>query len=97
MLQGIDARWMMLETKYVIDNARMAQNAPKKREKAAQLTAEDYLSDEKIAAKCGISRRTSRVERRSAVYGAREEISIAYAERALQHGVARKSAGRRPG
>jgi hypothetical protein len=36
----------------------MAQNDTKKREKAAQLVAEDVLSDEKIAAEVGIGRST---------------------------------------
>jgi hypothetical protein len=69
----------------------MAQNDTKKREKAAHLIAEDYLSDEKIAVKVQIGRRTLARWKADPRFSARvKEIATAYAERALRHGVARK-------
>lgn len=69
----------------------MAQNDTKKREKAAQLVAEDVLSDEKIAAEVGIGRRTLARWKADQRFLARvETIAAAYAKRALKHGLARK-------
>jgi Helix-turn-helix of insertion element transposase len=69
----------------------MAQNDTKKREKAAHLLAEDHLSDEKIAAKVQIGRRTLARWKAAPSFMARvRAISTAYAERALNHGLARK-------
>jgi hypothetical protein len=69
----------------------MRQNGTKKREKAAQLVAEDCLSDEKIAAEVGIGRSTLarwKIDRRFLT--SVETIAAAYAKRALKHGLARK-------
>jgi hypothetical protein len=69
----------------------MAQNDTKKREKAAQLVAEDVLSDEKIAAEVGIGRSTLARWMVDRHFLARvETIAAAYAKRALKHGLARK-------
>jgi Helix-turn-helix of insertion element transposase len=69
----------------------MGQNDTKKREKAAQLVAEDYLSDEKIAAEVGIGRSTLgrwKIDRRFLTRV--QKIAAAYAKRALKHGLAQK-------
>jgi Helix-turn-helix of insertion element transposase len=69
----------------------MGQNDTKKREKAAQLIAEDHLSDEKIAAEVGIGRSTLARWKADLRFLARvETIASAYAKRALKHGLARK-------
>ncbi len=69
----------------------MAQNDTKKRERAAQLIAEDWLSDEKIAGDVGIGRRTLARWKASPRFIARvKEISAAFADRALKHALARK-------
>jgi hypothetical protein len=69
----------------------MALNDTKKREKAAQLVAEDRLSDEKIAEQVEISKRTLERWKANPGFMARvEEIASAYAKRALRHGIARK-------
>jgi hypothetical protein len=69
----------------------MGQNDTKKREKAAQLIAEDCLSDEKIAAEVGIGRSTLARWKGDRNFLARvETIASAYAKRALKHGLARK-------
>jgi hypothetical protein len=69
----------------------MGQNDTKKREKAAQLIAEDCLSDEKIAAEVGIGRSTLARWKIDRHFLARvETIAAAYAKRALKHGLARK-------
>ncbi len=70
----------------------MAQNGTKKREKAAQLIAQDHLSDEKIAIEVGISRRTLARWKGDRKFIARvERITTAYADSVLRHGLARKT------
>jgi hypothetical protein len=69
----------------------MAQNGTKKREKAAQLIAEDQLSDEAIAAEVGIGRRTLARWKSDPLFQQRvQEIADAYAQKALRHRIARK-------
>ena len=68
-----------------------AQNGTKKREKAAQLVAEDCLSDEKIAEEVEIGRRTLARWKTETRFIARiEAIASAYAKRVLSRGIARK-------
>src|SRR5260370_38227127 len=70
----------------------MAQNGTKKREKAAQLIAQDHLSDEKIAIEVGISRRSLARWKGDRKFIARvERITTAYADSVLRHGLARKT------
>src|SRR6266446_4822917 len=70
----------------------MAQNGTKKREKAAQLIAQDHLSDEKIAAEVGISRRTLARWKAEQKFIARvEQITTVYADSVLRHGLPRKT------
>lgn len=70
----------------------MAQNGTKKWEKAAQLIAQDHLSDEKIAVEVGISRRTLARWKVDRKFVARvEQITTAYADSVLRHGLARKT------
>jgi hypothetical protein len=69
----------------------MRQNGTKKREKTAQLIAEDSLSDEKIAECAEISRSTlSRWKGEPRFIARVEAIASAYAKRALNRGIARK-------
>jgi len=69
----------------------MTRNDTKKREKAARLLAEDCLSDEKIAVEVGIGRRTLARWKGDERFTARvNEITAAYADRALNHALARK-------
>ncbi len=63
----------------------------KKREESAQLLAEDKLTDEQIAAKVGMGRATLARWKNLPEFTARvQEITAAYAERALNFGMARK-------
>jgi hypothetical protein len=67
------------------------QNDTKKREKAAHLIAEDFLSDEKIAQQVEISRSTLARWKSEPRFIARvEAIASAYAKRVLNRGIARK-------
>lgn len=72
----------------------MAKSLPKlteRLEKAARLLAEDALSDEQIAAECGVSRTALAKWKKKEVFAARvNAISEQYAERALKHGIARR-------
>jgi hypothetical protein len=69
----------------------MRQNGTKKRERVAQLIAEDLLSDEKIAAEADISRSTLARWKSDPRFIARvEAIASAYAKRVLNRGIARK-------
>jgi hypothetical protein len=69
----------------------MSQNVSKIHEKAAQLVAEDHLSDESIAEACGVTRRTIVRWRKEPRFAARvKAIWGAFAERALNHWLARK-------
>lgn len=70
----------------------MAQNDTQKREKAIQLLAEDYLSDEQIAAEVGIARRTLARWKANPEFARRVgQVTTAYAEGVLKHGLARKT------
>jgi len=63
----------------------------KKREDAAQLVADDRLTDEKIAKKLGISRATLCYWKANPEFAARvTTITAAHADRALNFGIARK-------
>jgi hypothetical protein len=65
--------------------------ATKKRDKAAQLVAEDCLYDEKIAEEVEIGRRPLARWKTEPRFIARvEAIASAYAERVLNRGIARK-------
>ena len=69
----------------------ISQNFPKKQEKAARLAAEDVLTDEQIAAECGITRRTLTNWKANRDFSERvTAIAGAYAQRALKHGLARR-------
>ncbi len=71
---------------FVADPERleMTQNATTKREKAAQLIAEDCLSDEKIAAEVGIGQRTLARWKATRPFMARvEAIAAAFTDHAL--------------
>lgn len=69
----------------------MAGISTKKRETAARLLAEDDLTDARIAEKCGIGVRTlDRWKTEESFIARVNEITAAYAKRALKHGLARK-------
>lgn len=60
-------------------------------EKAARLLAEDDISDEQIAAECGVTRTALAKWKKRPEFAARvKEIADTYAERALRHGLARR-------
>lgn len=71
--------------------ASQLQNITKKKEKAARLLAEDVLSDERIAEECEVSRQTLARWKLEPVFSERfAAISKAYADRAMEHGLARR-------
>jgi hypothetical protein len=69
----------------------MRQNATKTREMAAQLVADDRLTDREIAEQCGIDKATLERWKLQPTFSARVQAIIgAYAKRALKHGIARR-------
>jgi len=73
-------------------NARnMRQHATKTREMAAQLVADDRLTDREIAEQCGIDKATLERWKLQPTFRDRVQAIIeAYAKRALKHGIARR-------
>jgi Helix-turn-helix of insertion element transposase len=71
--------------------AKSSPEFTEKLEKACRLLAEDALSDEQIAAECGVTRRALAKWKKRPGFAARlKQITTAYADRALKHGLARR-------
>ena len=69
----------------------MRQNATKTREMAAQLVADDRLTDREIADHCGIDKATLERWKLQPTFRARVQAIVeAYAKRALKHGISRR-------
>ena len=69
----------------------MRQNATKTREIAAQLVADDRLTDREIAEQCGIDKATLERWKLQPTFRARVQAIVeAYAKRALKNGIARR-------
>jgi hypothetical protein len=67
------------------------QNATKTREMAAQLVADDRLTDREIAEQCGIDKATLERWKLQPTFRARVQAIVeAYAKRALKHGIAQR-------
>jgi hypothetical protein len=71
--------------------SNVRQNATKTREKAAQLVADDRLTDREIAEQCGIDKATLERWKLQPTFRARVQTIVqAYAKRALKHGISRR-------
>lgn len=72
-------------------NGVVRQNATKTREMAAQLVADDRLTDREIAEQCGIDKATLERWKLQTSFKTRVQAIVAeYAKRALKHGIARR-------